>query len=86
MLDGPEILVFDEANSSLDSISEKQVQEAIDNASTGRTAIIIALRLSTIRHADKIIVIENGPVAEQGTHEEPLSRNGYYSHLTESSV
>ena len=81
VLDTPEILIFDEATSSLDTAGEKLVQEAINNVSTERTVIIIAHRLSTVRNADKIIVIDNGRVVEEGTHEELLSKNGNYSHL-----
>ena len=81
MLESPEILIFDEATSSLDTISEKLVQDAIDKVATDRTVIIIAHRLSTIRHADRIIVIDNGQVIEEGSHQELLRSNGHYSRL-----
>jgi ABC-type multidrug transport system fused ATPase/permease subunit len=81
MLETPEILIFDEATSSLDTISEKQVQDAIDQVATDRTVIIIAHRLSTIRHADQIVVIDNGQVIEAGSHQELLTSNGHYSRL-----
>lgn len=82
ILKNPAILILDEATSSLDSESEKLVQQAMDELMKGRTSIIIAHRLSTIRKADKILVIENGQIAEQGTHEElTLNENGLYANL-----
>ena len=85
VLKSPEILIFDEATSSLDTISERLVQEAIDSASSNRTVIIIAHRLSTVRNADKIIVMDNGQVVEEGNHAELLKLGGRYSLLAASS-
>ena len=85
VLDSPDILIFDEATSSLDTISERLVQQAIDDVSSERTAIIIAHRLTTISHADKIIVLDNGQVVEEGNHQELLSIKGYYARLSEVS-
>jgi ABC-type multidrug transport system fused ATPase/permease subunit len=82
VLKDPSILILDEATSSLDSESERLVQEALDKLMVGRTSIVIAHRLSTIRKADKIIVIENGVVKETGKHEDlMLLENGLYRNL-----
>ncbi|MGQ0827396.1 MAG: ABC transporter ATP-binding protein [Bacteroidota bacterium] len=82
VLKDPSILILDEATSSLDSESERLVQEALDKLMVGRTSIVIAHRLSTIRKADKIIVVEKGEVRESGTHEELIHlENGLYRSL-----
>ncbi|UYZ65057.1 ABC transporter ATP-binding protein [Hymenobacter weizhouensis] len=82
ILKNPAILILDEATSSLDSESEKLVQQAMDELMEGRTSIIIAHRLSTIRKADKILVIDGGRIVEQGTHEELAHNdNGLYANL-----
>ncbi len=77
----PSILILDEATSSLDSESERLIQDALDHFVAGRTTIVIAHRLSTVRRADLIVVMDQGRVAEQGTHEELLARNGIYRRL-----
>ena len=84
ILRNPHILIFDEATSALDSRSEKVVQEALENVSQGRTTFIIAHRLATILHADKIIVMENGRILETGTHEELFSIGNLYRELCEA--
>ena len=78
ILSKKEVLILDEATSSVDTRTEKLIQKAMDKLMEGKTSFIIAHRLSTIRNADKIIVIENGEIIEQGTHEELLELKGYY--------
>lgn len=78
ILSQKEILILDEATSSVDTRTEKLIQKAMDRLMENRTSFIIAHRLSTIKNADKIIVIENGEIIEQGTHEELLNLKGYY--------
>ncbi len=81
VLKNPPILILDEATSSLDTESERLVQDAINNMMQNRTSIVIAHRLSTIRHADEIIVLQKGRIVERGTHEQLISLQGFYHKL-----
>jgi ABC-type multidrug transport system fused ATPase/permease subunit len=81
LLKNPQILILDEATSSLDVESEALVQEAIDRLVKGRTTLVIAHRLSTIRNANKIVVVENGSIEQIGTHEELIGETGTYRKL-----
>ena len=81
ILADPDIFVMDEATSSVDTLAEAQIQEAMDAVMAGRTSFIIAHRLSTIRKADRILVIEDGRIAEQGSHEQLIRQRGHYYNL-----
>lgn len=86
LLKNPAILILDEATSALDTESEKVVQEALDRLMMGRTSFVIAHRLSTIQNADQILVINGGVIAERGTHEELMEKNGLYHELYTMSI
>lgn len=83
VLKNPPILILDEATSSLDTESERLVQDAINNMMQNRTSIVIAHRLSTIRHADEIIVLQKGKIVERGNHDQLMILNGFYKKLVE---
>lgn len=83
VLKNPPILILDEATSSLDTESERLVQDAINNLMNNRTSLVIAHRLSTIRHADEIIVLQKGEIAERGTHDSLVALNGFYKKLVD---
>jgi ATP-binding cassette subfamily B protein len=81
MVYDPQIIVLDEATSSVDTETEEMIQNAIEQLMKGRTSIVIAHRLSTIQNADRIIVLDKGEIKESGTHQELLDKNGYYANL-----
>ena len=83
LLKNPSILILDEATSSLDTESERLVQEALNNVMKDRTSLVIAHRLSTIRHADEILVMQEGRIVERGNHESLIKQNGYYKKLVD---
>lgn len=83
VLKDPPILIFDEATSALDTESERLVQDALDRLMKGRTTFVIAHRLSTVQHVDRIVVIDKGEIVQTGSHEELISRHGLYKRLVE---
>ncbi len=80
-LKNPPILILDEATSALDSVTEAKIQKTFEKLSVGRTTIVIAHRLSTVRNVDRIAVIDNGKIIELGSHEELMMKNGAYAEL-----
>ncbi len=81
ILADPKIMILDEATSSVDTRTEARIQKGMDESMKGRTSFVIAHRLSTIRNADLILVMKDGDIVEQGTHEELLARGGFYKEL-----
>ena len=81
ILADPRIFVLDEATSSIDTVTEKLIQDAIEHLMKGRTSFVIAHRLSTIRQADVILVVKDGQIVERGTHLELMEKKGYYYNL-----
>ena len=77
-------MILDEATSSVDTRTEQRIQKAMDNLMKGRTSFVIAHRLSTIKNADLILVMKDGDIIEQGTHEKLLEQNGFYAELYNS--
>jgi ABC-type multidrug transport system fused ATPase/permease subunit len=83
MLKDPKIIILDEPTSALDSFSEEQITKAMQNLFQNRTVIVIAHRLQTVKHADRILVLEDGKIIEDGKHDELVEKNGQYAKMLE---
>jgi ABC-type multidrug transport system fused ATPase/permease subunit len=81
ILNNPKILIMDEATSQLDSVTEQRIQTTVDTLAKGRTVIVIAHRLSTVKHADSIVVMDKGSIIERGSHDELVAKHGAYWNL-----
>ncbi len=86
LLRNPKILILDDALSSVDTLTEDRILSALTHAIRGRTAILISHRVSTVRHANEIIVLDNGEVVERGTHDVLIERQGYYAELARKQM
>lgn len=85
-LKNPPIIILDEATSALDNVTERKIQESLEKLCSGRTTIVVAHRLSTIRKADKIVVLGNAGIIENGTHKELIEKRGEYSKLNNIAI
>ena len=86
MLKRPSMILLDEATSSLDTKTERSIQNGLQTICAGRTTLIVAHRLSTVIHADRILVLSDGQIIEKGTHQDLLSKNGFYASMWQEQL